>query len=485
MTDAPQDIPASTLQAPSDRQVERAIRLSYAQVLCNAVFAASTGGMFLIGFAMRLGADNVWLGLISTIPALFVVFQFLSAYAVERGVSRKKITVALAFVTPACWVFIASIPLLAESMSITGRMLTLTGVIALVTLAAQVGGNARASWVGELIPDRRRGRFFGYSMMFGGIVGAMFAIAEGRFLDMISRHGLLAFTSLFFFGCLFGLASAGLNIPQADCPLPGAHLGTGFFRQVRQTLSNRPFMRLAMVHMAVAMGGIAGPFNAAYLLRDVGMSYFQLGLLNSLGTVAMLLSSGLWGRLVDRFGCRPVLIVGLCMMAPTATVWLFIPPGAVSAACWLLPFGNFISGAGGAAFGVAITTGMYKLSSPHGRSIQFATYSVLITLLSAPMPALGGLLVTALQHAHLAVDLRLTFALWSAFMCLAAVLALGLREKGSLLARSLVIGYFPGALDQTLRWAASAVGDFFGAVVRIGRDDPDEPQPPERPERGV
>lgn len=474
MADAMERTQPPTMAAPTPRQVERAIRLSYTQVLLMAVFGASTGGMFLIGFAMNLGADDVWLGLISAVPQALVVSQFLSAYLIERGAGRKKITVAFAFLGPLCWLLIASIPLLGGSIGVTGRLMMLAGVISLAALGGQMAGNARASWVGELIPESRRGRFFGYSMMFGGIIGAMFAVAEGRFLDVISRQGLFAFASLFFFGCVFGLGAAALNLPQPDCPLPGAHLDRPFWSQVRQTLGNRPLMRLALVHLVVAMGSVAGPFNPAYSLRDVGLSYFQLGLLNSVGTVAMLVSSGLWGRMVDRFGCRPVLIVGLCLLAPTAIVWIFIPPHAVTAALWLLPFGNFMAGCGGAAFAVAITTGMYKLSHPQGRSIQFATYSVLITVCSAPMPVLGGYLVTALQKSHPGVDLRLTFAMWAALMCLAAVLALRLREKGSLLARSLVLGYFPGMVMDSARATVSAFGTIVAAVTGLRRDDEGE-----------
>ena len=474
MADATEKTPVPTMAPPTPRQVERAIRLSYAQVLLMAVFGASTGGMFLIGFAMSLGADDVWLGLISAVPAVLVVSQFLSAYLTERGVGRKKMTVTFSFVTPLCWLLIASIPLLGGLIGVTGRLMLLTGVISLAALGGQMAGNARASWVGELIPEKRRGRFFGYSMMFGGIIGSMFAVGEGRFLDIISHQGLFAFASLFFFGCVFGLGAAALNLPQPACPLPGAHLERPFWPQVWQTLCNRPLMRLALVHFVVALGSVAGPFNPAYSLRDVGLSYFQLGLLNSVSTVAMLLSSGLWGRLVDRFGCRPVLIVGLCMMAPCAGVWIFIPPHAVHAALWLLPFGNFVAGCGSAAFAVAVTTAMYKLSHPHGRSIQFATYSVLITLFSAPMPILGGYLVTVLQKSHPEVDLRLTFAMWSALMFLAAVLALQLREKGSLLARSLLLGYFPGVVEQSVRSAVSTVGDFFAAVTGLRRDEEEE-----------
>ena len=454
---------ASPIPPPSAKQVERAIRLTYAQMMLGAVFAASTGGMFLIGFAMRLGADNVLLGLLATVPQFFVVFQFLAAFLVERQWSRKRLTVVFALMTPVCWFLIAAIPFFEPVLGLPARFAVLIGVIILVTVAGQFAGNARGSWLGELIPAARRGRFFGYCSMFAGIVGAAFAVAEGGFLDLVESRGLFAFTALFLFGSLFGLMAAALNLPQPDCPLPGAGAPRPFARLLRETLGNRALVTLAIVHAVLALGNVAAPFNAAYLLRDVGLSFFGLGLLNSVFVAAMLLTSPLWGRLVDRFGCRPVLTLGLSVMAPCGLVWLAIPPKAATMAYWLLPWTNFLCGAGAAAMNVAITTMMYKVSRPEGRSVQFATYIVFISVVSAPMPLVGGWLVTTLEHAGYAVDLRLTFYLWVAFVLTAAVLSRLLREADSLRTRTLVFQYFPARL-------AALLG--LGAPVPFGADDP-------------
>jgi MFS family permease len=464
---------------PSPPQVARAIRLSYAQMMLGAVFGASTGGMFLIGFAMRLGADNVLLGLLSTAPQFFVVIQFLAAFLVERQCSRKRLTIVFAFVTPLAWFLIAAIPFFEPVLSKAGGIAVLISVIILVTAAAQFAGNARGSWIGDLIPAARRGRFFGYCGMFGGIVGAVFAIAEGGFLDFVQSHGLLAFTALFLFGSLFGLASAALNIPQPDCPLPGTDAPPPFLRQVRGTLRNRPLVMLAIVHAILAMGGIAGPFNAAYLLRDVGLTFFSLGLLNSVFVAAMLMTAPLWGRLADRFGCRPVLTLGLWIMAPCGLVWLAIPPGAAAAAYYLLPWTNFACGIGAAAVNVAITTMMYKVSRPEGRSVQFAAYSVFISVVSAPMPLLGGWLVSALEGAGHAVDLRLTFYLWILFVAAAAVMSRLLQEPDSLRTRTLVFRYFPARLAALLSVAVSPFFSALGSLEKFQLPAPKGDDPPE------
>lgn len=442
---------------PTPPLVERAIRLSYAQMMLGAVFGASTGGMFLVGFAMRLGADNVLLGLMSTVPQVFVLFQFLAAYLVERGHSRKRMTVVFSFIVPLCWFLVAAIPLLDGTLSSPVRFGLLIGVMTLVTLAWQFAANARSSWIGELVPPQRRGRFFGYCGMFAGIVGAGFAIIEGQFLDMISSKGLLAFSALFFFGSLFGLAAAALNVPQPDCPLPAEENKPPFRALLRQTFHNKPFVTLALVHAVIGLGGIAGPFNAAYCLRDVGLSFFGLGLLNAVTTAATLLTSPYWGRMVDKFGCRPILILGLSIMAPCAAVWLAIPPKTPLLAYCLLPWTNFISGTGGAAVGVAIATMMYKTSNPQGRSVQFAAYSAFVSLLAAPMPLLGGWMVSALAQAGHPVDLRLTFYFWALFMFAASQISRLIHEPGSLRTRALLLSYLPRRLAGRLGLKAASV----------------------------
>ena len=433
---------------PGPDQVNRAVKLTYAQMMLGAVFGASTGGMFLVGFAIDLGADDFLLGVMAGIPQLFVVFQFLAAYLVERGTSRKRLTVVFSFVSPLTWFLVALIAIFAEVLDTNQRLAILIGIIALVTLSSQFVNNARGSWIGELIPAGRRGQFFGYCGLFAGIVGSVFAIIEGRFLDIIRAYGLFAFTGLFFFGAIFGLASAALNLPQPECPLPGEGKKPAFGRLVRDTFKNRPFVLLMLVHGVIAMSGIAGPFVSAYCLRDVGLSFFGLGLLNSVFAAATLLSSASWGRLADKVGCRPVLILGLLLMAPCSGIWFFIPPNASFWAYVLMPWTNFLAGLGNAALGVALSSMIYKVSRPEGRSVQFATFSVYATLVGAPMPVLGGWLVSHLQSAGYAIDLRITFYLWSIFLFVAAFLARFLHEPESMRTRSLVRALFSRGPDR-------------------------------------
>src|SRR5436309_518032 len=72
-----------------------------------------------------------------------------------------------------------------------------------------------------------------------------------------------------------------------------------------------------------------------------------IGMIISSFSVAQLLSSPVWGRVSDRYGRRPALLIGLSASAIAYLVFAFA--GSV----WLLFLSRFIQGAGGGTTGVA------------------------------------------------------------------------------------------------------------------------------------
>ncbi len=199
---------------------ERAVKFTYAQAMLGAVYAASTGGMFLVGYALKLGATNVHIGLMTSVPMAFIVVQLLAAVLIEHGVSRRFLTILGAFCNVAGWALILLIPYVFAQAPSTVKITLLIGIITLVTVFAFISGNARGSWLGDLVPASYLGTFFGRITQYAGIVGAVFALGEGAFLDAIKAQGIGAFTVLFAFGILFGFANAALFLPQPEVPLP-------------------------------------------------------------------------------------------------------------------------------------------------------------------------------------------------------------------------------------------------------------------------
>ncbi|MFH1708775.1 MAG: MFS transporter [Planctomycetota bacterium] len=415
-----------TRPALTESQIRQAVRLSYAQAMLFSIFAASTGGMFLIGYALKLGADDLRIGLLSSIPMVCVVAQLLSSVAVERGMSRKRLTVIFATLQVLGWACIILIPYAAAKYSPMARVGTLIAIITLVSFFGQIAGNARGSWVGDLIPAAFRGTFFGRTMLYGGIVGTVFALGEGWFLDIAKTMDIGAFSLLFGCGMVFGLISVGLFLPQADVPVMRHADGMRFRDLARATFKNGPLMALIVCHTLWAMQSVAGPFYATYMLRDLHMPFLGVGITNAALMLVMLSTSPFWGRVVDRYGCKPVLIFCILAFAPIQAVWLPLDTAAKVYAV-IIPV-NLWVGFLIAGVSVAISTLIYNLTPVAGRSVQFAVYGIIVTLIAAPMPAIGGLIPRWTSALGLGSDLRYTFYIGGVFTLLAGLAACRLKE---------------------------------------------------------
>ena len=467
------------LAMPSGREVDRAIRFTYAQTMLKSLFWASTTGMFLVGFAMKLGAGDTLLGLMSSVPAVFIVTQIFGGALAERGYSRKRLAIGFGLVVPIAWFLIAAIPLLSTDWarahlgplggaSARVQLAILITLLAASNAALQISYSVRASWVGELVPPSRMGRFYGYVSMCSGIVAVIAAVCAGRVLDFVKSHGLMAFGGLFVFGALSVLGWALLFIPQPDCPLPREEKHPGVREIGKRVLKNKPFVRLAFANALVMLGSISNPFVAAYMLRDVGVSYFQLGLLTAVTTIASLASAPAWGRLSERFGCRPVMTLGWLGYSASFLVWFAIPPGGADRAVVLLPFTNLLAGMALAAANVSHSTIVYRISQPVGRSVQLALYFSFVILIGAPMPFLGGFLVTAMKNHGILVDLRVTFFATAVFYCLAAAAATRIGEPGAAKARFVAFHYLPQRVARVFGVNLAGIPAYAALIKRIG-----------------
>ena len=77
--------PAAEPGAPlSPSAVQRGLRLSIIEGSLSNIHITATGGAFLTGFALLLGASDFELGLLAALPCVGQLFQFVGAYLEER-----------------------------------------------------------------------------------------------------------------------------------------------------------------------------------------------------------------------------------------------------------------------------------------------------------------------------------------------------------------------------------------------------------------
>ncbi len=398
------------------KNVVKAIKLSYAQSILCAFYGI--GGGMIMAYMIKLGATDEQIGLLSTLPMYAVFVQLLAAVMVEKGACRKRMTIVGSLAGVFCWGLVITLPFILKGSSGSTKVTGLIAVFTLISVFGHLANNARASWIGDLIPSHKLGSFFGRLALYGGFIAAILAIIQGRFLDYMKGAGISAFSWVFAFAMVFGLANAILYIPQPD--MKSLKHDLSLMGLVSQTLRNRSLMAFLAFAALWSMQSVAWPFYAPYLLRGVGLSYTTFSMLGTIQGIIILLSSPFWGRMVNKHGCRPVIIFCALITAPMASAWIWI--STPQAAYIGVPIVNVVTGFANGGIGVAISTIIYKVTTQAGRSVQMAIYSVIFTLLIAPMPVLGGHLPGWLKSLGLHVDLRCNFYI-SQLFCIAAIVA--------------------------------------------------------------
>jgi hypothetical protein len=80
--------------------------------MCSQTLAVLTTGVFLVAFALKLGASIALVGFIAAIPPLTQMLSFFAAYIVQKYKKRRALCVISSFSSRIFWLFIAVIPFL-------------------------------------------------------------------------------------------------------------------------------------------------------------------------------------------------------------------------------------------------------------------------------------------------------------------------------------------------------------------------------------
>ena len=341
-----------TPQPLSEGQIRATMRTATAEGAFAMFFINWTNGSVLTGFALSLGATPFELGLISSVPLLGQVLSPVVAWLAGRAGRRKVLTVALGLVGRILWALAATLPWLGDSPA---RMPLLITLIAVSSLFQAGAGALWTAWIGDVVPARERGRYFGFRTGLLGAIGMLANLIAGAFIDAVAAPQ--NFQIVLVAAVVLGVISALMVALYAEPPTTTARLRfletfTVPFQDAnfRKVLAFGTYWTFAVL--------VAAPFVIPYFLEHLRMSYTQVALWSAIAATSALFLSPLWGRVIDQHGNKPVLEV------TTIGCGLFLPAGWLLATpdnLWPIWFGGVIDamvwGAiGPAQFNLAILT---------------------------------------------------------------------------------------------------------------------------------
>ncbi|MEG4006824.1 MFS transporter [Microcoleus sp. Pol11C1] len=429
----------------SKQEVRSTLKASTLDGVFAAIFESATGGVLLSNFLLQLGASSVEIGIFSAIPMVVNLLQPLGAYIADRTTSRHWYNLFVFGVSRLLWLVLAVAIVWGSQHQDLHQLLqwTLVTVLAASVLAA-FANSSWFSWMAAVVPQRLRGRYFGFRNSAVSLITLLGVPLMGLGVSTWGADPIFGYGIVLFVGVLAGMISLGCQFFMVDVNPQVYKKDAGSDRLtekkekqitdfVPSVLKDSNFLMFILYFsMWTFAVNLSAPFFNIYLLKDLSLDVSLVTIYTSLSSGANLLLLMFWGKLADRWGNRPLLIgVGL-VVAITPLLWL--GTGNYPFAVWVwLPLLHLLGGTTLGAIGLCSNNIQMEIASIEQPSTYFAIAAAVSGLAGALGTTAGGFLAELPG-----MSLGALFALSAAVRLFGLLPLILVREPRSLSLRSIV-----------------------------------------------
>lgn len=317
-----------------------------------------------------------------------------------------------------------------------------------------MSANSYLSWMVDVIPIPIRGRYLGIRNMLCTIVAGVAGLAGGYFLDYFPKWDkkilkifsflitpslgaeesikFIGFGIIYFIAVLIGAIPALiLLLKQFEPPFNYTPLNQpnkidlqqepakkSILTSVKEIYKSRNFRKLLFVMIIWnIINGFSTPFWLPYILIDLQMSYKSLAICGFLGSICRIISLPIWGKLVDRFGNKPIIIFAMYVTGFHPLYYIVSSPDFTA----LIYLDAISSGIMWAGIEIATLNLLLGAAPKKGKEMYYAIYMALTGLANAlPQFVAGWVIDMVAQYRLLSltpVQILLWFVAVGRFVC--------------------------------------------------------------------
>lgn len=476
------------------KPLRHTLRTVTAAWMFGIIWMSGVSGSQMTDFCWLLGFDDFHFGLLQAIPCAATVAQLVAAVYVERSGLRKYLFLYTGTIHRLLWLVIAVIPLIVRPgrAAIAAFLMT----YAVSSILGHVASPPWQTWMGDLIPRRIRGRYFSFRRIYTIPLQVVVTIVSGYLMDRSvlpmapgvvmtpanQPYLTMVICGIFIFSGLCGAMDILLfrkvremvSPPLLEHPEPSQepagrrllHAFTEPALTLLKPLADRQFRNYALYAASITFAAnFGGSYYMTNALKNIG--YSKLGanvVLIVFGALSGMFMARGWGRLIDTWGRRPVLILGTIGVVFGILGWMFIPPGNMVLAYVLGIAACVWGGVMWGAINLAQVSLVMGFSDTAGRSKFVAASAVFSNVGGFFGGLLGGVLAQKLVflQAHplhvgpfLWNNYHITFIVSSVARAASLVWLIGLVDPGSRPFGDLVRAMWLGLLEGLGRLVAS------------------------------
>ena len=294
-------------------------------VAMPVVTMALPASMFLTALVTRaypVSAPTI--GLLASLPFLANFLQIFFCPILLRWGPPKTITVISATLHMVTWLALGLLLPWVPHRTALEAGEWIAGWYFVSSVFGAFAGVTWSMWIEEWIPPRIRGKYFGRRNQICQVSTLCFLLLSGWVISM-GRYSIHAFQAVILGSVLLRLFSLRWQWTSPTRhfrpPSPSAGSITSQARVVWKAKSFLLFVAFGAVWSFAT--NIFGPFYTVFMFDHVGFSAWDVGVVTALSQVGGALSLPAWGRLLDRYGNKSVMVVSLILWQLGNILWCF------------------------------------------------------------------------------------------------------------------------------------------------------------------
>jgi len=353
-------------------------------ILDGAFFSLMTGcgELFFPAYAIFLKANNIFIGILGSLPQTIGYFSQLFAGKMIQLFNSRKRFVGL-FVLLQAFVHL---PIILVYFCGHNKFIFLLIFVSFYWLFGMLPVPAWNSWMGDLVGEKQRGHYFGRRNKIIGLVNFGAFLGAGLILQNI-KQSFWGFVILFLLAFFSRLVSFFWLSLKYDPPHKAQEQTTSL-PKIFAELKNKNFQVFVkyqcLMNFALFM---AAPFFAPYMLRELQFNYLTYAVTTAAALISKYLAMPIWGRFSDRYGTKRILAITGFLMPLNPLLWI------LSTNIYWLVLAQIYGGFIWAGFELASFVFVYDITKSAQRTAAIAVNNALNGLAILGGSILGGVLI--------------------------------------------------------------------------------------------
>jgi hypothetical protein len=382
-------------RARSPSRLRASLAACSAEGIAAEIVSACFSGAVVAAWGVDLGASPVLLGVLWGLPHFGQLFQIPASWVTTRF-GRRRVAVVSHAIARQITLPLAVLPFV--GLSIDAKRAILVALFALSSLFSVIGHNAWLAWMGDLVPARVRGAYFGRRTALCTAAATIASLSLACALDTGRHHAVveLVLAATIVVRSIAGAVTTVLMLRQHDPSIEDAALRARgpSLRDLMLPLADHGYRTLLGYRAVWGVGtGLTASLSAVFTLNAVGLGYFGVAMYAAVVAGLRVITTPMWGRTFDRAGGKPVLVA--CSLGATVSSLAWV--GATEGSAWLIGIDAVVCGLVLGGQELAVFT-LPLAAAPSQQRPLFAAASVMVGGVAYGLASvLGGALASSMS----------------------------------------------------------------------------------------